>query len=86
MVAILPQRGTSKRPTFAVANGEGTFRQDGLPPGEYLVFAADNAMRIEYDNPEAVQSYLSQASHVTLSPGQVGKVSLTAIKTGDSSL
>ena len=66
-------------------NGEGTFRQDALPPGEYLVFATENANHIEYDNPEALQPYLSQATHVTLSAGQTSKVSLNLVKTGESS-
>jgi hypothetical protein len=65
--------------------GEGAFRQDGLPPGDYLVFAAENATRIEYDNPDALQPYLSQATHVTVAAGQKSQVSLTLLNTGDTS-
>ena len=82
---ILPERGRVRRPTFAGMYGEGTFRQDGLAPGEYLVFAAANATTIEYDDPEALQPYLSQATHVSLSAGQTAKVSLNLVKTGETS-
>jgi hypothetical protein len=85
LVVILPLRGTIKRPTFAGLSGEGSFRQDGLAPGEYLVFAAQNASRLSYDDAQAMESYLSQASHVTLTAGQTGKVALTLIAAGETS-
>lgn len=84
-VVILPQRGSVRRPTFAGIYGEGNFRQDGLPPGEYLVFAAPNATGIEYDNSDALEPYLSQATHVTLSAGQSAKVTLNLVKAGETS-
>lgn len=84
VVVILPQRGSTKRPAFASLDAEGNFRQDGLPPGEYLVFAAENGTRIEFDNPDAVQPYISQATSVTLSAGQTGKANPTLVRSGEA--
>ncbi len=52
-----------------------------LAPGDYLVFAFDHADGIEYSNPEVLQNYISQATHVTLVPNQRTKVTLTLIRT-----
>ncbi len=85
VVVILPQQGAEKRPLFAGVYGDGGFRKEGLPPGDYLVFAAENGRHIEYDDPEVLQPYLSQATHVTLSAGQSGKVTLNVVRSGDAS-
>jgi hypothetical protein len=84
-VVVLPQRGVMRRPTFVTMDADGHFRQEGLPPGEYLVFAGDGATHLEYDNPDALQPYLSQATHVTLSAGQSTNVSPNLVKVGESS-
>jgi hypothetical protein len=47
--------------------------------------AFDHADKVEYANPEVLQSYLSRATHVTLAAGQQAKVTLDLIRTGDSS-
>jgi len=59
------------------------FTMHGLAPGEYLVFAFDHADRIEYANPDALQPYASQATHVTLSAGQETQIALSLIRTGE---
>jgi hypothetical protein len=57
-----------------------------LPPGDYLVLAFDNAESLEYSNPDALQDYLLQAVRVTLAPDQRAKVTIDAIRTGETSL
>lgn len=54
----------------------------GLAPGEYLLFAFDNPEGVEYSNPEVLRSYSSQATPVTISPGQTTKVNAQLIQTG----
>ena len=55
-----------------------------LAPGEYLVFAFDHIDNVEYSNPEVLQSYGSQATHITLSANQHAKVALELIRTEDN--
>jgi hypothetical protein len=82
-VLIVPQpfsnRGIKVIP-FSPSNG---FTRSGLAPGEYLVFAFDRADKIEYANPDALQPYASQATHVTLSPNQETRIVLNLIRTGE---
>ena len=59
------------------------FALDSLPPGDYLVFAFDRAEGLEYTNRDVLQSYVSQAAHVALSPSQRTKVALDLIRTED---
>ncbi len=61
------------------------FSFSALAPGDYLVFAFDHLDGIEYSNPDVLQTYASQAAHVTLSPNQHAKVTLELIHTGDGS-
>ena len=58
---------------------------DSLAPGDYLVFAFDHAESLEYANPDALQNYVSQATHVTLAPGQQAHVTLDLIRTEGAS-
>ncbi len=56
------------------------FMLDSLAPGDYLVFAFEHAEGLEYSNRDLLESYVSQAAHVTLSPGQRAKVALELIR------
>jgi len=58
---------------------------DGLAPGDYLLFAFDNPEGVEYSNPEVLRSYASQATPVTISPGQTTKVTAQLIQSGVAS-
>ena len=59
------------------------FVLDGLAPGDYLVFAFDHAETLEYANPDVMRDYTSQATRITLAPGQRGRVALDLIRTGE---
>jgi hypothetical protein len=64
-------------------NAGDTWTSMSLAPGEYMVYAFDNIDGIEYANPEALRPYASQATAVTVSPGETAKVTAQLIQTGD---
>ncbi len=70
----------SRRVKFARAGADGSFRIQGLPPGEDFVAAVDNiegtADGGEWQNPELLLRLESGAERVTLLEGQAGTVSL----------
>jgi Carboxypeptidase regulatory-like domain len=66
-------------------SGPGEFTLSSLAPGEYMVLAFDHAEDIEYSNPDILQNYTSQATHVTLAPGQRATVTLELVHTGEQS-
>ena len=61
----------------------GGFVLDSIAPGDYTIFAFDHADGIEYANPDVLQKYVSQSTHVTLSPNQRAKVTLELIRTAE---
>ncbi len=56
------------------------FMLDSLAPGDYLIFAFEHAQSLEYSDRDVLETYVSQAAHVTLSPGQRAKVALELIR------
>jgi hypothetical protein len=68
--------------TFS-AEPSGAFHLQGLAPGDYDVLAFDRVDGIEYQNREALNSYLSHAAHVTLAAEQQSKVTVDLIHTHD---
>ena len=91
MILAVPERlskGCRSESPTGILRGTKTvqpteFHLDGLAPGDYLVFAFDHAEGLEYSNRDVLQSFVSQAAHVTLSPNQRAKVTLELIRTGD---
>ena len=80
-----PRTGYYNPPREKSAEPADGFMIDSLAPGDYLVLAFDHAEGIEYSNPDVLQNYLSQATHVTLAPNQRTRVTLDLIRTGESS-
>jgi len=70
-------------PADPSAADQALFEIGSLAPGDYLVFAFDHAEGIEYSNPDVLQNYISQATHVTLAPNQRGRVTLDLIRTAE---
>jgi hypothetical protein len=79
-ILVVPERGAKVNTKSVSSSGSAGFTVTGLAPGDYLVFAFDYADGLEYTNPEALQSYISQAAHVTLSPNQKSQVALGLIR------
>src|ERR1017187_4302126 len=82
-VVVVPEPASKVAAKVAYSFAQNGFTFNGLAPGEYLVYAFDYTEGIEYSNPDALQTYASQAAHVTLSPNQKTQVALDLIRTGD---
>lgn len=80
-VVVVPQPAGKVTPRVARGSSD-EFSVNGLPPGDYLVFAFDRIDDLEYANPDAFAPYASQAAHVTLTPNQRAQVSLDLISVG----
>ncbi len=82
-VVAVPEPASKVAAKVAYAFAQNGFTFNGLAPGEYLIYAFDYAEGVEYSNPDVLQTYASQATHVTLSPSQRTQVALDLIRTGD---
>jgi hypothetical protein len=82
-VVAVPEPAPKVAAKVAYSFAQNGFTFNGLAPGEYLVYAFDYAEGIEYSNPDVLQTYASQATHVTLAANQKTQVSLDLIRTGD---
>jgi Carboxypeptidase regulatory-like domain len=54
-----------------------------LPPGDYTIFAFDDAADIDINDAEELALYAKKAKSVTLYPGKTSNVVLDVIRTGD---
>ena len=80
-VVVVPQPLTRLAPH--VSRGiTDSFNVTGLAPGDYLVFAFDQADGLELSNQDVIDVYASQAAHVTLTPNQKAQVQLDLIHVG----
>jgi hypothetical protein len=61
---------------------QGKFEIDSVAPGDYSVLAFDAADRLEYENPDVMNPYLSRAEHVSLQPHGTANVNLSLSSTG----
>ena len=82
-VVAVPEPASKVAAKVAYSFAQNGFTFNGLAPGEYLIYAFDYAEGVEYSNPDVLQTYASQAAHVTLSPNQGTQVALDLIRTGD---
>jgi len=82
-VLVVPQPASKRGAKVAQFSSQSGFRMNGLAPGDYLVYAFDHADTLEYTNADALQSYASQATPVTLSANQETHVVLNLIRTGE---
>ncbi len=82
-VLVLPQPASNRGVKVIPLSPQSGFTVNGLAPGDYLVFAFDRVDNLEYANPDVLQPYVSQATHVTLAPNQETRVVLNLIRTGN---
>ena len=80
-VVIAPQPLTRQLPRVLRVTGDN-FTSGGLAPGEYYIFAFDQAGGLEFDTQDFVETYASQAAHVTLTANQTAQVQLDVIHPG----
>ena len=80
-VLLVQPRGT--RNLIKVGGAfQGKFEIDGVAPGDYLLLAFDGVDRLEYENPEVLNQYLSKAQHISLQPHGIANVNLSLSPTG----
>ncbi len=80
-VVAVPQP-ISKVAPHVSKNVTDSFSLSGLAPGEYLVFAFDQADGLDLGNQDVIDTYAAQAAHVTLTPNQKAQAQLDVIHTG----
>lgn len=60
----------------------GSFRFGGVAPGDYMVVAIDHGEQLEYDNPEVLNPYLSNAQPVHVPPRGTATITLNLTTVG----
>jgi hypothetical protein len=60
-----------------LSNSDGSYEFQGVPIGQYSLFAVEDGAELEYANPEAIRQYLSGAKKMRVGPGS-DDVRLTA--------
>jgi len=80
-VVVVPQPISRLEPHMSRGVTD-SFNVAGLAPGEYLVFAFDQAEGLELNDQDVIDTYASQAAHVTLTPNQKAQVQLDLIHVG----
>ena len=81
-VVLVPERAP-RQPSVTVDYAGNEFAFGNLAPGDYSVFAINRLDGLEYSDPQALQPYLSKATHVTLQANQMTKVNLELLHTGN---
>ena len=81
IVLLIQPRGTRNLVKVGGAV-QGKFEIDGVAPGDYLLLAVDGVDRLEYENPEVLNPYLSKAEHISLQPHGMANVNLSLSPTG----
>lgn len=74
---LLVQPRSHRNIIKALRTMQGKFQFQGVPPGDYALFALDHADQLEYANPEVLNPYLSKAEHISLQPHGTASVKLT---------
>jgi hypothetical protein len=92
IAVLMPARGRAaprSMPFFNAGQAKGAaapnFMLSDIAPGDYLLYAFDSPEAVEFSNPEALRPYTSQATPVTISPGQTVKATAQIIQTGAAS-
>lgn len=79
-IVLVPERSSARHIQTTYAGPNGQFQMGALVPGNYSVLAFDRLDAIEFRNPEVLSSYLSRATHVTLSSNAEAKVTVPLIR------
>jgi hypothetical protein len=79
-VAALPENGLRFRidHKYASTNASGQFRIEGLPPGDYSVFAWEAAERGDWQQPEFIRKYEGRGTTVRIDEGGKATVEVVA--------
>jgi hypothetical protein len=84
-ISIVPEFATTWQPPQNTQLTQSPIHLSNLPPGTYRILAFDEPQQLEYNNPEAMRSYVGQGQTVTLEPGASAQVSLDGSATSSQS-
>jgi hypothetical protein len=82
LVVVLPQgptRDIVKTPRFDQSNGDGSFDFPQIPPGNYVIFALENAWDLDYEKPDFLSQFASKGQPFVAVVGQKYNFDLTAL-------
>ena len=82
VLVLLVQPHGTRNIIYAVRPMQGNFSIPGVAPGDYAIVALDEGESLEYDNPEVLNAYLSDAERVSVRPHGTVMVNLglTSVK------
>jgi hypothetical protein len=69
-VLLVPERGAAGQVKAATVQSSGEFQFQQVRPGEYSLFAIDRGDDLEYQNPDVLNGYLSNATRISVAPRQ----------------
>jgi hypothetical protein len=75
-VVLTPDHGPADETKITNTGPDGSFFFSNLAPGNYSVVALDNADGLDYANPDVVNQYSSEATHVSLQPNDRSQVAV----------
>lgn len=78
-VLVIMQDEPLRVPQILMADRQGAFQIENLPPGDYVVLAFDNTAELEYANRDVLRDYFSQGTRVTLGAKDAKRVNLDVI-------
>jgi Carboxypeptidase regulatory-like domain len=81
-VLLIPDRGGAGKVQSTSTGQDGEFQFSMLAPGDYRILAFDHIDRLEYRNPDVLESYLSRANRVTVQASEQAKATVEMIVTG----
>ena len=82
-VALVPDSGPAIQTKTVTVSDNGEFIVEGLPPGDYYIFAFDLMDGLEYTEPEVVNQFVARATHVTLQPNEKHTIPVELRKVGN---
>jgi len=82
-VLVIPDQAPKqiKQIPSVISRGKGQFQSPMLAPGDYTVLAFDNVAGIEYTNPEIMNVYSANATHVSVTANSESRVNVNLIRT-----
>ena len=78
-VLVIMQDEPLRVPQMLMADRQGAFQIENLPPGDYVLLAFDNTAELEYANRDVLRDYFSQGTRVTIGAKDAKRVNLDVI-------
>jgi hypothetical protein len=81
LVVVMPQGSTKDivNTRFDQSNSDGSFEFRSIPPGNYIIFALENAWDLDWENQDFLANFISKGLTVVAQPGREFTFDLTAL-------